>query len=83
MSPLMQLRLEKLPQPAQFDNCLDHFLWIDGTPTPLNGSRCELQLNQGQHVITIGVKRPAREKRLVMKLEVPNGQPHAQWSVTE
>jgi len=58
-------------------------LWVDGTPTPLNGKRCELQLKQGQHAITVGVKRPARQGRLMVKLEVPSGQPHAQWSVTE
>jgi len=66
-----------------FDDGAGILLWIDGTPTPLSGSRCELQLKQGQHVITIGVKRPAREERLMMKLEVPRGQPHTQWSVAE
>nr|MCS5630843.1 HEAT repeat domain-containing protein [Pirellulaceae bacterium] len=58
-------------------------LWVDGTPTPLNGKRCDLQLKEGQHAITVGVNRPAREARLTVKLEVPRGQPHAQWSVTE
>ena len=66
-----------------FDNEAGIMLWVDGTPTPLNGKRCDLQLKQGQHAITIGVKRPARETRLMVKLEVPSGQPHAQWSVTE
>jgi hypothetical protein len=58
-------------------------LWVDGTPTPIKGNRVDLQLNQGQHAITLGLKRPFREKRLMVKLEVPSGQPHAQWSVTE
>jgi putative heme-binding domain-containing protein len=66
-----------------FDNEAGIMLWVDGTPTPLNGKRCQLQLKQGQHTITIGVKRPGRETRLMVKLEVPSGQPHAQWSVTE
>jgi putative heme-binding domain-containing protein len=66
-----------------FDTEAGVMLWVDGTPTPINGNRVDLQLNQGQHAITLGVKRPFREKRLMVKLEVPSGQPHAQWSVTE
>jgi hypothetical protein len=66
-----------------FDDAAGILLWIDGTPTPLNGKRCELELKQGQHVITVGVKRPARENRLMMQLDVASGQPHAQWSVVE
>jgi putative heme-binding domain-containing protein len=66
-----------------FDDDAGILLWVDGTPTPLTGNHCELQLKQGQHAITVGVKRRTREKQLVMKLEVPNGQPHAQWSVSE
>jgi putative heme-binding domain-containing protein len=66
-----------------FDNEAGIMLWVDGTPTPLNGKRCDLQLKEGQHTITVGVKRPARKTRLMVKLEVPSGQPHAQWSVTK
>jgi putative heme-binding domain-containing protein len=66
-----------------FDDEAGLQLWVDGTPTPLSSTRCELRLKQGQHTITIGVQRPTREKRLMMKLEVPNGEPHAQWSVSE
>lgn len=66
-----------------FDNEAGLMLWVDGTPTPLNGKRCDLRLKQGQHIITVGVKRPVRETQLMVKLEVPDGQPHAQWSVTE
>ena len=66
-----------------FDDEAGIRLWIDGTPTPLKGLRCELNLKQGQHTITVGVQRPTREQRLMMKLEVPSGEPHAQWSVSE
>ncbi|MBT4694937.1 MAG: c-type cytochrome, partial [Planctomycetaceae bacterium] len=66
-----------------FDDTAGVLLWVDGTPTPLNGNRCELELKKGQHVVTLGVKRPARENRLMMQLEVPSGQPHAQWSLVD
>ena len=66
-----------------FDDETGILLWIDGTPTPLKGLRCELRLKQGQHTITVGVQRPTRDKRFTMKLKVPSGEPHVQWSLSE
>ena len=66
-----------------FDDGMGLLLWVDGTPTPVSGNRCELQLKRGQHTITVGVLRPVREKQLMLNLEVPDGEPHVQWSVSE
>jgi hypothetical protein len=66
-----------------FDDQAGILLWIDGAPTPVSDNRCELQLKQGPHTITVGVQRPTREKRLLLRLEVPSEEPHVQWSVSE
>jgi hypothetical protein len=66
-----------------FDDASGVQLWIDGTPTPLSGNKCELQLTKGQHVINVAVTQTTRTNNFSVKLDVPAGQPHVQWSVVE
>ena len=66
-----------------FDDASGVQLWIDGTPTPLSGNKCELQLPKGLHVINVAVTQTTRTNNFSVKLDVPAGQPHVQWSVVE